>query len=347
MHATFSIFQAYIHNVWGIAQELSLWLLIGCLMAGVLHVLVPQHFIKRQLGQPGLGGIAKAAAAGVPMPLCSCGVIPAGIGLYKDGAGRGASVSFLVATPQTAVDSTFVSYSFLGLPFALFKLISSFLMGILAGVLSNRFGGPPIAQTSNPSSSETRPDKMYPSIQAKVQGIWHFGIDVLLRMIWGWVLVGILISAALTTFVPEDYFTNMPFASGFFGLVLALLISLPMYACSTASVPIAASLVHAGLPAGAALVYLMAGPATNVATMGAIHRVFGKRILAIYLGVIIGSSLLLGYLFSFLVDMQAMRIHDHMAHAHGNLLSTIAAVVVLLTFSRFFIDMIIRRKRIA
>lgn len=326
---------AYLSNLWSVLLELSLWLLLGCLVAGILHVFIPPGAIKRQLGRPGFGGIFKAALAGVPMPLCSCGVIPAGIGLYKDGASRGASVSFLVATPQTAVDSTFVSYSFLGLPFAIFKLLSSFLTGLLAGLLADRFGGKPEESAAPAPVSASTNTKPYPSLSARLFGIWHFGVDVLLRMIWGWVVLGVVVSAALTTFIPQDYFGDLPLTSGFTGLVMALLISLPMYACSTASVPIAAGLVHAGLPAGAALVYLVAGPATNVATIGAIYRVFGGRVIAIYLTVIIVSSLLFGHLFGFLIDMTAMRIHDHTAHDHANPLAIAAAILVLLLFARF------------
>lgn len=328
----------YVWNIWAVLLELAPWLLLGCLVAGILHVWIPPGTIRRQLGKTGFGGIFKAALAGVPMPLCSCGVIPAGIGLYKEGASRGASVSFLVATPQTAVDTTFVSYSFLGWPFALFKLVSSFVTGLLAGVITQFWGGPetsppPAPEPETPDSPESQPD---PSWSAKLAGIWDFGINSLLGMIWGWVILGVVVSAALTTFIPPDFFGDSVYTSGFPGLVVALLISLPMYACSTASVPIAAGLVHAGLPPGAALVYLVAGPATNVATIGAIFRVFGGRVIAIYLAVIIVGALLFGYFFDFLVDMTAMRIHDHAHHEHGgSLLASLSAVFLLILLARF------------
>ena len=321
-----------------ILLELAPWLLLGSLFAGILHVLIPPGTIKKYLGQPGPGGLIKAALAGVPMPLCSCGVIPAGIGLYKQGASRGASVSFLVATPQTAVDSTLVSYSFFGWPFALFKLISSFFTGIFAGWMSEKLGGadaPHPTREVAATNGKEEWKKRYPGWRAKVQGIWAFGVIDLLRMIYGWVVLGVVISAALTTFIPTNYFADMPLATGFTGLVMALLISLPMYACSTASVPIAAGLVHAGLPAGAALVYLVAGPATNVATIGAIYRVFGGKVIAIYLGVIISSSLLCGALFDSVVSMTAMRIHDHGAHAHDQPVAVVSAIFLMALFVYF------------
>lgn len=331
----------YAGNAWAVLLELAPWLLLGCVVAGLLHVWIPPGTIRRQLGRPGFGGIFKAALAGVPMPLCSCGVIPAGIGLYKDGASRGASVSFLVATPQTAVDTTFVSYSFLGWPFAVFKLLSSFLTGLLAGMITERWGGAERTleqEGAAPARSSGDGDHIphpYPTWSAKWVGIWDFGINSLLGMIWRWVVIGVLVSAALTTFIPQDFFGESIYTSGFLGLVIALLISLPMYACSTASVPIAAGLVHAGLPAGAALVYLVAGPATNVATIGAIFRVFGRRVTAIYLLVIIGSSLFFGYFFSFLVEMTAMRIHDHAGHDHASPWATLSAVFLLILLARF------------
>lgn len=327
----------YVEQVWAVSLELAPWLVLGCLAAGLLHVLIPEGAIRRQLGQPGFGGIFKAALAGVPMPLCSCGVIPAALGLRKEGASRGASVSFLVATPQTAVDSTFVSYSFMGAPFALFKLLSSFFTGLIAGVLAQRFGGPPESQSAPAAANEAQSANgdRYPTLSAKVRGVWMYGIEDLLYMIWGWVVLGVVVSAALTTFVPANFFADLPLASGFTGLLLALVISLPMYACSTASVPIAAGLVHAGLPAGAALVYLVAGPATNVATVGAIFRVFGGKVIAIYLSVIVVSSLLFGYLFDYLVDMDAMRIHDHAHHEHHNQWAALAAILMVILFARF------------
>lgn len=336
----------YGRNVWGVLLELSPWLLLGCLFAGVLHVMIPPGTVKRQLGQPGFRGIFKAALAGVPMPLCSCGVIPAGLGLYKDGASRGASVSFLVATPQTAVDTTFVSYSFLGWPFALFKLLSSFATGLLAGTLTERWGGAE-QQPDMPPSEAKRADSgpAYPGMMARLKGVWQFGVDVLLRMIWGWVVIGVVVSAALTTFIPAGYLGEWSLASGFTGLFLALLISLPMYACSTASVPIAAGLVHAGLPAGAALVYLVAGPATNVATIGAIYRVFGARVIGIYLGVIVISSLLFGYLFDFLVDHTALRIHDHAHHHHVSWWAVASAAVIVILLARFAVETVLQYKK--
>jgi uncharacterized membrane protein YraQ (UPF0718 family) len=330
--------ERYFTNLWMILLELAPWLLLGGLFAGILHVLIPPGTIKKHLGQPGPGGLIKAALAGVPMPLCSCGVIPAGIGLYKQGASRGASVSFLVATPQTAVDSTLVSYAFFGWPFALFKLISSFFTGILAGWMSEKLGGrdaPAQAAAAPTTNGKEDWQERYPNGRAKMQGIWMFGVMDLLHMIYGWVVLGVLISAALTTFIPENYFADMPLASGFTGLLMALLISLPMYACSTASVPIAAGLVHAGLPAGAALVYLVAGPATNVATMGAIYRVFGGKVMAIYLGVIIASSLLCGALFDSVVSMTAMRVHDHGEHIHHQPLASLAAIFMIGLFIFF------------
>ncbi len=328
----------YINNLWSVLLELAPWLLLGCLAAGLIHVLIPPGAVKRQLGRPGFGGIFKAALAGVPMPLCSCGVIPAGIGLHKDGASRGASVSFLVATPQTAVDTTLVSYSFLGWPFALFKLLSSFFTGLFAGMLAQRFGGPDEKLEQEPAQIVNAPEikpSRYPTWGKKILGVWSFGIHDLLYMVWGWVVMGVLVSAALTTFVPTDFFAETPYTSGFGGLLLALLISLPMYACSTASVPIAAGLVHAGLPAGAALVYLVAGPATNVATIGVIYRVFGGRVITIYLSVIIGSSLLFGTFLDFLVDMRAMRIHDHAGHEHASGVAVLSAIFLLILLAYF------------
>ena len=147
------------------------------------------------------------------------------------------------------------------------------------------------------------------------QGMIAHAVD-LIRMIWGWLLFGILLSAAISTFLPEDAFAGLSGAGiGLaFGAVLG--ISLPLYVCATASVPIAAALVAAGMPTGAAMVFLMAGPATNVATLGAVYRAFGSKILAVYLiNIVIGSAAFgLGYEALFGAVTGAVRHgHEHTA----------------------------------
>ena len=319
-------------NSWTVLLELAPWLLLGGLVAGALHVWLPPDFIKRHLGGRGIGGILKAVMLGVPMPLCSCGVIPAAIGLKKDGASDGAATGFLISTPQTGVDSILVSASFLGWPFAIFKVVSAFITGILGGVLVDVAGRRDVAPPVAPEASSHHTE----SGSALVR-LWRYAVDDLLYMIWRWLVFGVLVSALLTTLLPADRLGDTLLGNEAFAIFFVVLLSVPLYVCATASVPIAAALVHAGMPPGAALVFLMAGPATNMATIGSVYRAFGKRVLAIYLGVIIVGSVVLGYAFQFIIGAPGMT--QHMEHQHGNPalhgLYVVCALLLLAFIARF------------
>ncbi|MBW1884377.1 MAG: permease [Deltaproteobacteria bacterium] len=272
--------------------ELSPWFLLGMAVAGLLHVALPRNFIKMQLR--GRWGVVKAVALGVPLPLCSCGVIPAGLGLRRDGASHGASLGFLISTPQTGIDSILVSASFLGWPFALFKVLAASVTGLFGGILADRIPEDEETEERDLGAAPSENDEETRGLRAMLQYSHE-----LLASIWRWLVFGIVVSALINTYLPVgtlSVFADLgPLAAG--GVVL--LISLPLYVCATASVPIAAAMVANGLPVGAALVFLMAGPATNIATIGAIYRGFGRRPLGVYLGVLIVGSIGFGALFDF------------------------------------------------
>ncbi|MED5371325.1 MAG: copper ion binding protein [Myxococcota bacterium] len=306
----------YLRAVWEITAELAPWLLLGAGISALLHGLLPPGFVKRHLS--GRAGVLKAVALGVPLPLCSCGVIPAGLGLKKDGASDGAAVGFLISTPQTGVDSTLVAASFLGWPFALFKVAAAAVTGLVGGFLTDGLSAEQHVQPEPEAGPRPTPKQMF-----------EHGIEMI-QNIWGWLSVGVLASAALTVFVPPDALTGLQAGGGLLAMAAALLVSLPLYVCATASVPIAAALVGAGLPTGAALVFLMAGPATNVATLGAVYRTLGKRPLAIYLGTIVVGSIGFGLLFDGVIPVEALKHggHEHLgpfAQAMGGLLIAMVA----------------------
>jgi uncharacterized membrane protein YraQ (UPF0718 family)/copper chaperone CopZ len=326
----------FIEAAWHVLVQLAPWMLLGTLIAGLLHVLLPSGFVHRRLQGP--AGVLKAVGIGVPLPLCSCGVIPAGIGLKKDGASDGACVGFLISTPQTGVDSILVSASFLGWPFALFKVLSAAVTGIVGGLLVDRFG--------TDTSVEGEGDRAQGPSAGTLAVAWrivHHGVDII-RSIWLWLIFGILASAAIEVYVPDSFLTKI----GSWGILpsalAALAISLPLYVCATASVPIAAALVAGGLPPGAALVFLMAGPATNVATMGAIFRQFGGRVLAIYMATIVAGSGIAAVAFDWLLsDASATEPANHeMHHAWW---AQVCAVSLLGLFAWFLIESLAGRLR--
>ena len=306
----------FIFEMWHVVLELSPWLLFGLLLAGVLHVLLPVGFVERHLGRRRFGSVFKAVAVGVPMPLCSCGVIPTAIGLKKDGASDGAAMGFLISTPQTGVDSILVSASFLGWPFALFKVASALVSGLVGGVLVNAFDGKEAKGDSGVGPGGCPSCGQGAAASAKRQRrwreVWHFGLVELLRDIYRWLIVGVIVAALISTFIPAGKLQGYSWAQGFVGMLVMLAISLPMYVCALASVPMAASLVVAGVSPGAALVLLMAGPTTNVATMGAIYRSFGRKVLGIYLGTVAVMSVGLGLTFDWVIgDVPSGTGHVH------------------------------------
>lgn len=314
-------FETFIHQLWQVMLDLSPSLLLGLFIAGLMHSYLPQGLVHRGLNRPDMRSVAKASLIGVPLPLCSCGVIPTALSLHKEGASKGATTAFMISTPETGVDSLLVSASFLGWPFALFKLAAAFVTGVIGGALVNRFTVPD-AQPEPEASVATAPEPG----EKGLRGALRYGVFDLLAAIDAWVLAGILAAALITTFIPTDYLADRAWTQGIGGMLLVLAISIPLYVCTTGSVPIAASLIAAGMPAGTALVFLMAGPATNVATLGAVYRVLGTRILALYLGTVIFMSILLGLGF----DSLLQGIPDaEQPHVHGSDWVAIGSALVL------------------
>jgi uncharacterized protein len=313
-------------SVWNILLALAPWLLLGAIFAGVLHVMLPEDFLKRQLTGP--WGVFKAVGLGVPLPLCSCGVIPVGMGLKKGGGSDGAVVGFLISTPQTGVDSILVSASMLGWPFALFKLASAAVTGIVGGLLTETLAD---RSQARPQVAENRSARtVHPMARVFGHGV------MLLHSIWGWLLFGILVSAAIDMLVPKDALEGLSSHGSLGVMLITLLIAIPLYVCATASVPIAAALVASGLPTGAVLVFLMAGPATNIATLGAIYRTLGRRPTVIYLATVVVGSIACGWLFDFVINTdEPASGHDHVM---GTWWATASALVLLVLMGRFAVQ---------
>ena len=305
--------------IWSILVELSVWLFVGAFVSVLMYRYLPDTFIKGKM--QGYGGVLRSVILGVPLPLCSCGVIPAGISLKKNGASSGSAVGFLISTPQTGVDSVLVSSAFLGWPFAIFKVFAAAIMGIIGGFLVEGFEQDTKKQIANVSESPEK-DKTW-------KDSWDHGVQ-LIRGIWKWLIVGIVLSAMLDVWVPDSFLSSV--GTGFISSLAALLISIPLYVCATASVPIAASLVAAGFPPAAALVFLVAGPATNVATIGAIFSAFGKRTTIIYVSTVVIGSLILGSLFSFVIPI-ANVASPHVHHEWWMEIFAVALVGLLLFFA--------------
>ena len=319
----------FMGEAWRVTVELAPSLFLGLLIAGLLKEILPVGFIRRHLSGHGPRSVANAVLVGAPMPLCSCGVVPTAIGLRRQGASDAAATGFLISTPQTGVDSILVAATFLGWPFALFKVAAAVVTGMVGGVLAGwgqrGRSGEDRSDTEPVEAAETVAGK--PLARKVLDGL-RYAIFDLLASIDVYILAGIVAAALISTLVPPGALESLSWTRGIAGMGLALVISMPLYVCTTSSVPIATSLIAAGMPLGTALVFLMAGPATNVATIGAVYRGLGRRILVIYLGVVAVMSIVLGLTFDWiLAGASGVGAVHH--HADADPLGTVAGIVLL------------------
>jgi len=325
--------EAYFTEFWNLTSEMAPYLLLGFLFAGILHVFFKSTGITKYLGKNNFSSVLNASILGIPLPLCSCGVIPTGVSLYRNGASKGASLSFLISTPQTGVDSILVTYSLLGLPFAIVRPIVALITGLFGGFLSV-FAERKEATIINNQILETN---TYPG-KSKLYRIFRYGFVDFLQDIVKWLFIGLLLAAFLSVIIPDNFFQDK-IQNDFLGMLLLLLISVPLYVCATASVPIAAVLIMKGLSPGAALVFLMAGPATNIATMTVLRSVFGNRTLITYLFTITAGAIIAGLVidnflprewFTGFITSTMMHSHEHHILPHWLMFASSVILLVLL-----------------
>jgi uncharacterized protein len=322
--------ETYFTEFWHLMLEMAPWLLLGFFFAGLLHVFIPKGSITKYMGKRNTKSVIYAAMLGVPLPLCSCGVIPTGISFHKEGASKGATVSFLISTPQTGVDSILATYSMLGLPFAIIRPVVAFLSGIFGGIITNLS-----TRKERAKALDTIPEKTEEvPANGKITTMVRYAFQDFLMDIADWLIIGFAFAALIATVLPDNFFT-LYLNNQFLSMLIVLVAAIPLYVCATGSIPIAAVLMMKGLSPGAALVFLMAGPATNIATMTVIGKAIDKKTLVIYLITIIISALFFGWLTNQFLPAHwfMMSSHNHGAHEHGLLpgwLQVASAVILIL-----------------
>ena len=361
----------FIQNFIELSAEASPWLLLGLVIAGLMKAWLPNKLLSKHLGQ-GTTAITKAAFIGAPLPLCSCGVIPVATELRRGGASAAATSSFLVATPETGVDSVSVSYALLGPIFAIYRpfaaIISAIFTGLLVSTVPEKKANNTTSQhtsccsskkatealnkpepkaccssenktvlapkTTQKSCCSSKSEALNCSTQETKtccnsdntstaqkrsfmnktkQGV-HYASTQLIDDIILWLLVGLIFASIVRTFLPESFLIS--YGSGLPAMLLMILISIPMYICATASTPIAAGFIMAGLSPGTALVFMMAGPATNISTLGVIRNEMGSKVLIRYLLGVALSAIIFGLLLDFSLNLFAVNITDQMQHSH-------------------------------
>ena len=303
-------------GVWGSALAMAPYLLFGFLVAGLLSVVVRPEVVERHLGGSGPWPVIKAALCGVPLPLCSCGVIPVSASLKKHGASRGATLAFLISTPQTGVDSILVTLSMLGPVVAIFRPIAALVTGIAGGLLTNVLADEPRPAAPGAGAAHVHDGCQDECCAPGPCRSWlfralHYGFVTLPRDIARPLAGGLLVAGLISVLVPDDFFAGA-IGNGFLGMLIMMCIGIPMYVCATASVPIAAALVAKGVSPGAAIVFLVTGPATNAAAIATIWKMLGRRVTFIYLGVVAGAALLSGVLLNRMISTA-----DVVAQCHG------------------------------
>lgn len=312
--------------------EMAPYLLLGFLIAGVLHVFLPASKMTKFLGKSNFKAVINAALFGIPLPLCSCGVIPTGISLYKNGASKGSTVSFLISTPQTGVDSILATYGVLGMPFALIRVVVAFLAGLIGGELTNLSESKNKGETKN-----TTPEASAPVEGNKLVAMVRYALDEFLMDIAKWLLVGLVIAAAITVLIPDSLFTEY-LTNEYLGMVVVLLLSVPMYVCATGSIPIALALMAKGISPGAAFVFLMAGPATNAATITVVGKTLGNKTLWSYLIAIFVLAILGGVIINEFLPASWFLVNDigHALHEHGdqNFIGYLSAIILSVALIR-------------
>lgn len=279
---------------WEILRESAPWMFVGFFMTGLLRAFVPTDLVARHLGVNQTGNVVKAALFGAPLPLCSCAVIPAAAGLRRQGASKGATASFLISTPETGVDSIAMSWALLDPLMTVTRPAAAFCTAMIAGLAINVWDREQDAQPQPPCgglgcSCHVQGREIGGPWSRFVRG-QRFAFGDLFADIGVWFAAGVAVAAAITMFLPDDLGRHFS-GAGFLPMLGMLVVALPMYVCATASTPIAAALALKGVPPGAVLVFLLAGPATNAATVGVVARLLGKRAAALYVSTIIVVSL--------------------------------------------------------
>lgn len=333
----------FINELAYLTFEMAPYLVLGFIFAGILHIYVKKEMVQKYLGKKNFRSVIYSVLLGIPLPLCSCGVIPTGISFHKEGASKGATISFLISTPQTGVDSIMATYSLLGLPFAILRPIVALVTGVFGGVFTN------MTEEKEETSSTDNKDECGDSCcstdkkeyKNKYAEMIRYAFVELIQDISKWLIIGLIIAALISIILPDDFF-SMYIGNPVLSMLLILVASVPLYVCATGSIPIAAVLLMKGLSPGAALVFLMAGPATNAATITVISKTLGKKSMFSYLASIIGGALFFGFIVdyffpeSLFTSSIKMMHHDHSSHLIPEWLKYVSTAILVVAIINGF-----------
>jgi len=322
----------FLNSVWHLLLEMSPYLLLGFFIAGILFAFLPASLIARYMGGESILSVIRGSLVGVPLPLCSCGVLPVAASARQSGAGKGPTLAFLISTPVTGVDSILATAGVLGIVFTIARIIASFVLGIAAGLVSILFPGKshPTPQPSVSQACEICEfTGAYEKAGSKTRQALVYGFSELPETLVNSMVVGLLVGGLITALVPESLITNY-IGTGIIGVLVAVLIGIPLYVCATGSIPIAAAMMLKGFSPGAALAFLIAGPATNAVAVTTVRKILGTRYLIIYLITIFIGAIGFAFLFDLIPYSFAIKsvMHKHQT-AHHSLFYHLSASLLI------------------
>lgn len=332
---------SFLQNIWHFTNLISFYILFGLLFAGVIKQVISDDYIKKHIGKDSLGAVFKAAILGIPLPLCSCSVIPFASSLQKSGASKSALQTFLIATPITGVDSIMATYGAFGWFFTLYRVISSVCISLLAGFLSMLFvKEKPITSlwgVAKPKATPLLLKQITPNQKPFVKRVFSYAFDMLFKGIAKSLLIGIVLGAFFASIIPKefsDFFTDNLLLSYLF----LILISAPMYVCALTSLPIGLTLILTGFSPGSAFVFLSAGPATNLVTISVVKNILGSKSLFIYLFSVIFGSVFFAYMLDLLFFENIKDIKNSMIEEENiSYLDMFSSLLMFGLFARYLL----------
>ena len=320
----------FLLEMWSLCQEMAPFLLMGMVISGLISIFIDSRLILKHLGSKNFLSIIKSTVFGIPIPLCSCGVIPVAATLREAGASKGSTVSFLVSTPQTGVDSIFLTYGMLGPVFALFRPLAAFVSGIFSGLVINSFDDGTHHHLSDTDDVSNGNKPLVKRLELGLRyGFLSLPSDIVVPL-----FQGIIIAAAIAIFIPPDFIAEYFSSNSYFMLIMMLIVSLPFYVCATASIPIAVVLMAKGVSAGAVFVFLMAGPATNASSIAVIKNILGRKTMYYFLLLTASTAIVFGFILDTFITIGPLAMsgssHVHAADGYGSFFLTIFFLLILI-----------------
>ena len=319
----------FLNEIWSLLLMMAPYLLFGMLISGLLSIFINKDFVFKHIGSKNFISIFKSTIFGVPMPLCSCGVIPVAATLKESGASKGATIAFLVSTPQTGFDSIFLTYGMLGPVFAIFRPVAAFISGLISGVIINKYDDDEHIHLPEVYEERNKNEPFFDRIKLGVKyGFYTLPKDIVVPL-----FQGILIAAVISVLIPPNFIAENFSSRSNVMYFLMLLVSLPLYVCATASIPIGLALMAKGLSAGAVFVFLMAGPATNAASINVVKNILGKKTMYFYLSLISSTAIIFGFILdsftTITIPNMIHQSHEHSNNGYGTLFLTISFLLIL------------------